>query len=82
MGGVIILLSPTLIGLTLGGLYYLYSPDYFGKIIGLALVVLGLLAGILWAVTVKKKHGTIWFISRVMATPELDSTKKRNTTGQ
>jgi len=71
-GWVQIMLSPSLVGLALGGLYYLYSPDIVGKVVFIICACIGLLIGIVWATRVKKKHGTIWFISRIMATPELD----------
>ena len=77
-GWILIMLSPTLVGFALGGLYYLYSPDLFGQIIGTTIAILGLIAGIIWATRVKKKYGTIWFVSRIMATPELDT--KNNST--
>ncbi|MBP6310882.1 MAG: hypothetical protein KA408_01330 [Flavobacteriales bacterium] len=72
-GWIQIMFSPTLVGLALGGLYYLYSPDTIGKILGSTIAIIGLIIGIIWATKVKKKYGTIWFISRNMATPELDT---------
>ncbi len=74
-GWIQIMFSLTLIGLILGGLYYLYSPDTTGKIVGSTIVLVGLSLGIIWAIRVKKKYGTIWFVSRIMATPELDTKK-------
>ena len=73
LGWVQIMLSPTLIGLVLGGLYYLYSPDANGKLIGSGIAIAGPVVGAIWATRVKKKHGTIWFMTRLMATPELDN---------
>ena len=73
LGWVQIMLSPTLVGLVLGGLFYLYSSDLVGKIGGLVIATSGLVIGLIWATHAKKKHGTIWFLSRTMATPELDT---------
>lgn len=70
------MLTPTLIGIVLGGLFYLYSPNNIGKIVGITISLVGLIIGINWASRIKKKYGTIWFVSRIMATPELDSKKK------
>jgi hypothetical protein len=72
-GWVQIMLSPTLGGLALGGLFYLYRPDIIGIIGGTSIAIIGLVIGIIWATKVKKKYGTIWFVSRIMATPELDT---------
>lgn len=74
------MLSPTLVGLALGGIYYLYSPDIAGKVVFIICACIGLLIGIVWATRVKKRHGTIWFISRIMATPELE--KKDGSTAE
>ena len=75
-GWIQIMLSPTLVGLALGGLCYLYSPTAFGKILGTIITVTGFIIGIFWATRDKKKYGTIWFVSRIMATPELDTKNK------
>lgn len=75
-GWIQIILSPALVGLLLGGLFYLYSPDTLGKILGSTIALIGLIIGMIWATRVKKKNGTIWFVSRIMATPELDTKNK------
>ena len=72
-GWIQIMLSPTLVGLALGGLFYLYSPNSVGELVGITIASIGLVIGIIWATKVKKKYGAIWFVSRVMATPELDT---------
>jgi len=71
-GWILIMLSPTLIGLIFGGLFYLYYPGSLGKIGGVIIGTIGLIIGIIWATRVINKYGTIWFISRVTATPEFD----------
>lgn len=40
---------------------------------GIGIVAVSLIMGVIWATRVWKKHGTIHFVSRVMATPELDN---------
>jgi hypothetical protein len=40
--------------------------------LGTSVTLIGLIVGIIWATKVWKKKGTVHFMSRVMATPELD----------
>ncbi|MHB1279315.1 MAG: hypothetical protein ACYC1Q_13070 [Bacteroidia bacterium] len=72
IGWIRIVLSPFLIGLALGALVYFSDPNETRLIIGIVLASLGLLVGILWATRIWKSTGTMWFLSRLMATPELD----------
>ncbi len=72
IGWIRIVLSPFLIGLALGALVYFPAPSETRLVIGIVLVSVGLLVGILWATRIWKSTGTIWFLSRLMATPELD----------
>ena len=65
--------SPFLLGLIIGGIVYLSNPTNTRLWISVIIVGLGLLIGIIWATKVWRKRGTIHFISRIMATPELDS---------
>lgn len=60
--------SPTLIGAIVGVVIGLAGNVGLGMVVGL----LGLTIGILWALRVSKKEGTNRFMSRTMATPELD----------
>lgn len=75
-GWIWIAFSPTLVGLILGGLFYLSTPNTTGKVGWVVIASLGIIAGAIWATKVKRKHGTIWFMSRNMATPELDGKSK------
>ena len=53
------------------------DQTFTGKIIGACICVLGLIGGIVWATKrYKSKKGTIWFMSRTMASPELDKNKE------
>lgn len=71
--GIQIVLSPTLIGFTIGVVLYLYMPNALGLSIGILLTLLGLVLGIIIARSAWKKKGTVHLMSRVSATPELDN---------
>ncbi len=61
------------IGLGIGAAIYFPNPTTTRLIIGISIATLGLIIGILWASKIwKTKESTIWFVSRIMATPELD----------
>ena len=65
VGWIQIVLSPTLLGIGFGfGIYY-----YFPNQIGMIFVII-------WATKKFKTTGTIHFLSRISATPELDKTEK------
>lgn len=67
-----IVASPLLAGLVLGFLIYISVPYTTGIVMGLLVALVGLVIGIVWATRVWKKRGTVHFMSRIMATPELD----------
>jgi hypothetical protein len=69
--------SPLLIGLLAGFITYLAKPDATGIFIGISIASLGLIIGVIWATRVWKRKGTIEFISKVSATPELDKLKEQ-----
>ena len=68
-----IVASPLLIGLIIGAIIYFTEPTTTRLIIGIIVAVAGLLVGIIWAIKQWKGKGTIWFMSRIMASPELDN---------
>lgn len=72
MAWVQIMASPFLVGLVGGGIVYLAMRNTAGLIIGIVIASGGLLTGIIWATRVWRKKGTVNFMSRVMATPELN----------
>jgi uncharacterized protein YneF (UPF0154 family) len=77
LGWLQILASSLLIGLGAGIFVYLQNPTNTGLTIGILIASAGLIIGILLATKYwKTKEGTMGFLSRVMATPELD--KKEN----
>lgn len=72
IGWIRIFISPFLFGILLGYISMKVFPGQTGLYIGGLLVIAGTVAGVLYANRAWKKHGTIHFISRSMATPELD----------
>ena len=77
VGWLQIMISPTLIGGIIGlAVYYRYE-NLIGTMIGLGTGLLGLFFGIVWASKIfKSEKGTFWFISRIMATPDLDKNEE------
>ncbi len=80
LGWLQIVASPFLIGLILGAIVYLPSPSILRLIIGISITILGLIIGIYWANSQWKGKGTTWFMSRTMATPDLDKQENSNKT--
>lgn len=72
IGWLLIAASPILLGIIIGGILYLSYPTTTFAIIGCAIAIAGLAIGCIYANKQLKNKGTVWFISRVMATPELD----------
>ncbi len=76
VGWLQIVLSPTLLGIAFGfGIYYNF-PNQIGMISGVLIAIIGLIIGIIWATKKFKTTGTIHFLSRISATPELDNIEK------
>ena len=68
-----IVASPLFVGLIIGFLVYLKYPTLVGLIVGISIATLGLIIGIILATRIWRKRGTVEFISRISATPELDN---------
>lgn len=68
-----IVFSPLFFGVVLGLMVYGIYPTTTGLFLGIAFTILGLTVGIIFATRVWKKQGTVNFISRVSASPELDN---------
>ena len=68
-----IVASPLFFGLILGLVVYGIFPNTVGLIFGIAIATLGLTLGIIFATRIWKKRGTVDFISRVSASPDLDN---------
>ena len=73
IGWLQIAVSPFLLGLLAGSFVYFASPGPITLVACVTLSVIGAVAGAIWATRVWKRRGTIWFMSRIMATPELDT---------
>ncbi len=68
-----IAISPILIGGIIGAIIYFNMQSTLGIILASIPAIAGIVVGVLWATKVyKTKEGTMHFISRVDATPELD----------
>lgn len=68
-----IAISPTLIGVLIGIFIYYSNPSSERMIFGILVGIIGLIVGIVFATKIyKSKKGTIWFLSRTSASPELD----------
>lgn len=76
IGWLKIVASPLLIGLGVAAIIYFPNPTPLMLVIAILVAVLGLVIGILWANHIWKKYGTMRFLSRIMATPELDNKKE------
>ena len=72
IGWLQIVASPFLIASIIGAIIYFIKPNATRFIVASAIVAIGLFIGIIWATRIWKKKGTIHFMSRIMATPELD----------
>ena len=65
-------------GLIIGALCYFALGNDFGRVLGVLIALSGLVIGAIWATKVYKKQGTIQFLSRIMATSELDKDDVEN----
>jgi hypothetical protein len=73
VGWLMIVASPLTAGLLLAAWIYFSSPSTLRLVIAIAVVIIALIIGIVFATRNWKKQGTIHFVSKVMATLELDN---------
>jgi hypothetical protein len=73
IGWLQIFFSPFLGSIIAGGIFYLWIRGVAGLITGSVIVVSGMVVGVIVANRVWKKRGTINFMSRVNASPELNA---------
>lgn len=78
IGWLQIVASPLLIGLAIGAVIYFPNPSTTRLVLGIIVATIGLVLGIIWATKKWKGKGTIFFLSRIMATPELDNPDEEN----
>lgn len=74
-GWIQIVASPLLIGLVIGAIIYFSDRTALRLVIGITVAAAGLIIGIIWATKQWRGKGTIWFMSRIAATPDLDHTE-------
>ena len=72
LGWLQIVASPLLLASIIGFIIYVSNPSPIRLIIAVVIATLGIIIGIFWATKIWKKKGTIHFMSRIMATPDLD----------
>ena len=73
IGWLQIVASPLLAGIIIGALIYFSGPSALRLVIAIIVALAGLIVGIVFATRVWKNSGTNHFVSRIMATPELDN---------
>jgi uncharacterized membrane protein len=73
-----IVASPLLVGVILAAFIYFSDPSIDRFFIGVLIVIIALIVGIAWANKIMKTKGTLWFMSRIMATPDLDKLDANN----
>jgi FtsH-binding integral membrane protein len=78
IGWIQIFLSPFLIGCIISFFIYLNFPTPLGLAVSIGIVVIFSGIGIYFANKIWKKTGTIAFLSRLDATPELDKKDESN----
>lgn len=73
IGWVQIVASPLLLTGIVGFLIYIANPTTTRLIVAIGITSTGLGTGIVFATKIWKKRGTINFVSRISASPELDN---------
>jgi Cu/Ag efflux pump CusA len=73
IGWLQIVISPTLFCVLIGLWVYFTNPTTTRLIVGCCIAAAGLVIGIIYANHILKTRGTVNFISRVSASPELDN---------
>jgi hypothetical protein len=65
-----IMVSPSLVGVIVGGLAWLGLKGVLGVVVGSGCAALGIWLGIWWAEKARKEKGTVEFVSRIRSHPE------------
>ena len=76
LGWVLIAACPTFIGAIISAIIYFNMLNMLGVVLASIILFFGLLLGIIWATLVWKREGTNHFLSRIIATPDLDKNDK------
>lgn len=69
-------ISPFVAGIIAGILIYSNKKDVYGLMIAIGIVIIGAITGVIWATRVWKRKGTVEYMSKLIATPELDDVKE------
>jgi len=78
IGWIEIFLSPFLIGLVLATIIYFSFDSILATIISILIAIIGTFFGIKFATKIyNSKEGTIHFVSRVSASPEVDEEENK-----
>lgn len=72
LGWIQIVASPFLAGLIIGAIIYFSKPNRSTFIAAIVIATIGLIIGVIWATKIWRKTGTMHFMSRIMATPEVE----------
>ncbi|WP_146171825.1 hypothetical protein [Flavobacterium magnum] len=72
VGWLQIVASPLLICGAIAAVIYFSSPSFERLLLAAIMVLIGLTVGIIFANKIMRTKGTVWFMSRISATPELD----------
>jgi hypothetical protein len=78
MGWLQIVTSPLLAASVIGAIIYFSKPGPSRLIIAIGVATIGLIIGVIWASRVWKTKGTNHYMSRIIASPELDKGENAN----
>ncbi len=67
-----VILSPLLAGGIIGALFYFGIGGRLGTVSGILFLSLGLIVGIWWAYSLSKKGNLTTFLSKTIASPDID----------
>jgi lipopolysaccharide export LptBFGC system permease protein LptF len=77
VGFLLIIASPLLMGLIAAAFIYLSNPSESRLMLSIFVAVTGLVVGLIFAWRVRRKGGTMHFMSRTDASPEFDELNKK-----
>ena len=70
-----IAIAPAIVGIGVGIFVWSRLANLWGIVIGSTVAVSSIIGGIMWANKMSRKNGSIQFMAKVSATPELDDHK-------
>ncbi|WP_298156058.1 hypothetical protein [Flavobacterium sp.] len=78
IGWLQIVASPLLLCSAIGAIIYFTNPTFERLLLAIFIAIIGLIIGIRFANKMWKTKGTIWFVSRISASPELDKNEEKS----